>query len=100
MRVALDESLSSSLAGHEGVLAYVLKPMILGLVPTLDWIQEARLSNRKAIISALYESPGGFKVLVNLACLSGQIAGLGTERWFKNVEPIVGENGIIKKESL
>jgi len=42
----------------------------------------------------------GFKVLANLACLSGQIAGLGTERWFKNIVPIVGENGIIKKEFL
>jgi hypothetical protein len=42
----------------------------------------------------------GFKVLANLACMSGQIAGLGTERWFKNIKPIVGEDGIIKKESL
>ena len=101
MRVALDESLDfSPLASHEGVVAYVLKPMILGLIPTLDWIQKATLSQRKAIISAAYESPVGFKVLANLACVSGQIAGLGTERWLENVEPIVGENGIIKKEFL
>ena len=100
MRVALDETLSSSLAEQEGVVAYVLKPMLLGLVPTLDWIEKARLSKRKAIISAAFESPVGFKVLANLACLSGQIAGLGTERWFKNVKPIVGENGIIPKEFL
>jgi len=38
--------------------------------------------------------------LANLACVSGQIAGLGTERWFKDVKPIVGDNGIINKESL
>jgi len=113
MRVALDETLavvrsgirapgrcSSPLAGHEGVIAYVLKPMILGLIPTLDWIEEAKLSKRKAIISSVYESPVGFKVLANLACLSGQVAGLGTERWFKNPKAIVGENGIIKKELL
>ena len=83
MRVALDESLSSSLGGHEGVVAYVLKPMILGLIPTLDWIQEARLSKRKAIISSVYESPVGFKVLTNLACLTHHVAGLDTQRWFK-----------------
>ena len=101
MRVALDESLRfSPFKGHEGVVAYELKPMILGLIPTLDWIQEARLLQRKAIISAAFESPVGFKVLANLACLSGQIAGLGTERWLKNVKPIVGENGIINKEFL
>jgi len=113
MRVALDETLSvvrsgirapgrctAPLASHEGVVAYVLKPMILGLIPALDWIEEARLSKRKAIISSTFESPVGFKVLANLACLSGQIAGLGTERWFKDIKPIVGENGIIKKESL
>jgi len=101
MRVALDETLSSSpLAEQEGVIAYVLKPMILGLIPSLDWIQEAKLLKRKAIISSAFESPLGFKVLANLACLSGQIAGLGTERWFKNIVPIVGENGIIKKEFL
>jgi o-succinylbenzoate synthase len=113
MRVALDETLtvvrsgirapgrcSSPLAEHEGVIAYVLKPMILGLIPCLDWIEEASLLKRKAIISSAFESPVGFKVLANLACLSGQIAGLGTERWFKNIKPIVGEDGMIKKEFL
>jgi len=113
MRIALDETLtvvrsgiqapgrcSAPIASQEGVIAYVLKPMILGLIPTLDWIEEARLSKRKAIISSAFESPLGFKVLANLACLSGQVAGLGTERWFKDVKPIVGDNGIIPKESL
>jgi len=113
MRIALDETLlvvrcgvhapgrcSSPLAEHEGVMAYVLKPMLLGLMPTLDWIEEAKLLRRKAIISSVFESPVGFKVLANLACLSGQIAGLGTERWLKITKPIVNENGIIKQESL
>jgi o-succinylbenzoate synthase len=101
MRIALDETLaSSSIADQEGVSAYVLKPMVLGLVPTLDWIEKAGLSNRKAIISSAFESPVGFKVLANLACLSEQIAGLGTERWFKNVNPIVGDDGMIDRRSL
>jgi o-succinylbenzoate synthase len=113
MRIGLDETLSVvrsgmrapgrcsfPLAEQEGVIAYVLKPMVLGLIPVLDWIEEARFLKRKAIISSAFESSVGFKVLANLACLSGQIAGLGTERWFKNIKPIVGENGTIKKESL
>ena len=113
MRIALDETLGvvrcgirapgrcvPPLASQEGVVAYVLKPMLLGLVSTLDWIEEARQTQRKAIISATYESPVGFKVLANLACLSGHVSGLGTERWFKSVKPLVSDNGIIDKESL
>lgn len=100
MRLALDESLSLPLAEQEGVVAYVLKPMLLGLVSTLDWIEKADLLKCKAVISSAYESPVGFKVLANLACVSGQTAGLGTERWFKKIKPIVGENGIISKEHL
>jgi o-succinylbenzoate synthase len=101
MRMALDESLaSSSVTRIEGVTAFVLKPMILGLIPTLDWIEKAASTNRKAIISSAFESPVGFKVLANLACLSGQVAGLGTERWFKNVNPIVGDDGMIDRRSL
>lgn len=110
MAVALDETLFgglsaahalTSLAGHEAVRAYVLKPMILGgIIPTLDWIQEAKDLHKKVIISSSFESTVGLKVLANLACLTGQIAGLGTERWLKNVKPITDEHGIIKKEFL
>ena len=102
MRLALDETLygDPSLIEHEGVVAYILKPMILGLVPTLDWIEKARLLKRKAVISSAFESPVAFKVLANLACLSGQIAGLGTERWLKGIKPMVGDDGTIKKEHL
>ncbi len=110
MRIALDETLaavqsgirapgrcSSPLARHEGVTAYVIKPMILGLIPSLDWMEEAELLQRKAIISSAFESPLGFKVLANIACLSDQITGLGTERWFKNPKTIVSEDGIIQR---
>ena len=101
MRTALDETLSSShSAEQEGVIAYVLKPMVLGLIPTLDWIEKAKILKRKAVISSAFESPVGFKVLANLACFSGHIAGLGTERWLKGIKPIVGEDGTVKKESL
>jgi len=101
MRIALDESLdTASMNNHHGISAYVLKPMIIGLIPTLDWITKAGLSNRKAIISSAFESPMGFKVLANLSCLSEQVAGLGTERWFKNVNPIVGDDGVIDRRFI
>ncbi len=103
MPVALDETLSvmPTLAQHEAVRAFVLKPMILGgIIPTLDWIQEAELQEKKVIISSCFESTVGLKVLANLACLTGQTAGFGTERWLKNVKPIIDEHGIIKKELL
>ena len=106
MSVALDETLSvrpgdMNVLEHEAVRAYVLKPMILGgIIPTLDWIQKAGDLEKKAIISSCFESTVGLKVLANLACLTGQPAGLGTERWFKNVSPIIDDHGIIKKELL
>jgi o-succinylbenzoate synthase len=113
MRLALDETLqmmpigmnapgrcSLPLPQQEGVVAYVLKPMVLGLMATLDWIEQAKLLKCKAVISSVYESSVGLKVLANLACLSGQIAGLGTERYLKNPKPIIADNGTIKKELL
>lgn len=114
MSVALDETLSVMqtginapgrcslpLAQHEAVRAYVLKPTILGgIIPALDWISQAGILKKKAIISSCFESTVGLKILANLACLTGQTAGLGTERWLKNVKPITDEHGIIKKEFL
>ncbi len=101
MRTALDESLSwPDLPQQEGVVAFIIKPMLLGLIKSMDWIEKARSLQRKAIISSVYESPVGFKMLAHLACLSGQIAGLGTRRYFKSVEPMMQDNGLILKASL
>ncbi len=111
--VALDETLSilrcgitapgrcsPTLAQHEAVQSYVLKPMILGgVIQTLDWIEEARSSGRKAIISSCFESHVGLKILANLSLLTGQVAGLGTSRWLKDKD-IVNEQGMILKDFL
>ncbi len=114
MPIALDETLavvscgvtapgrcSPTLAHNEGVKAYVIKPTIIGgIIRTLDWIEEARQQGKEAIISSAFESMVSLKVLAHLACLTGQTAGLGTERWFKGVKPLVNEAGLIKKESF
>jgi len=100
MPVALDETLSLS-ADSEAVKYYVLKPTVLGgIILCLDWMEHARRSGKKAIISSAFESPVGSKVLANLACLTEKTAGLGTERWLKGVEPLADAGGIIRKETL
>lgn len=82
MPIALDENLGAVMG--EGVKAYVIKPMVLGgIVNALDWIEKAHGSGKKAVISSAFESPVGLSVLKALACLTGQISGLGTERWLK-----------------
>ena len=109
MPVALDETLSvlrcgvqapgrcsPTLANHEGVKVFVLKPTIVGgLIATLDWINEAKSLGKKAVISSSFESEVGLKILVQLACLTDTVAGLGTERWLKGSKPLVNESGII-----
>ena len=85
MPVALDETLLSpqgDLVTNEAVKALVLKPTLLGgIIVTLGWIEKARQLNKKAVISAAFESPVGINTLKHLACLTGQPAGLGTSRW-------------------
>jgi len=63
----------------------VIKPSVLGgIVMALDWIEEARSLGKKAVISSAFESSVGMEVLKALACVTGNISGLGTERWFKH----------------
>ena len=111
--VALDETLSvlrcgitapgrcsPTLAQHEAVQAYVLKPMILGgIIPILDWVQEARSSGRKAVISSCFESNVGIKILANLSLLTGHVPGLGTTRWLET-DDLVNNQGFIPKDLL
>jgi len=95
--VALDETLRVLRCGlntpgrcvpgldrNEAVSAYVLKPTVLGgITVTLDWIHQSKDLNKKAIISSCFESPIGLGTLKNLALLTGNIPGLGTDLWFK-----------------
>ncbi len=114
MPIALDETLSlvrcgvqapgrcsPTLADSEAVGYYILKPTVLGgIIPCLEWMEYARHHGKKVIISAAFESPVGLKVLANLACMTGQTAGLGTERWLKGVDVIADGQGIICKDKL
>ena len=110
--VALDETLKVSKCGvtapgrcsptltqHEAVKAYILKPMTLGFLETLDWIEEARELGKKAIISSSFESAVGLKILAHLAIMTQQTPGLGTDRWLKT-EHLLNDQGIILKDLL
>ncbi|MBI3602594.1 MAG: o-succinylbenzoate synthase [Candidatus Omnitrophica bacterium] len=82
--VALDETLRflPALASQEAVKAYILKPTVLGgITATLDWIKQAKILGKQAIISSCFESGVGLKTLANLALLTDQVPGLGTGRW-------------------
>lgn len=97
MPVALDETLAvvrcginapgrcmPTLANHDGVKAYVIKPVVIGgVITALDWIEEARENGRKAILSSAFETPVGFAMVEALASLSDEVAGLGTQRFYE-----------------
>ena len=92
---------SPTLADSEAVKCYVLKPSVLGgIISCLEWMAHARDQGKKVIISSAFESPVGLKVLANLACLTGEVAGLGTERWLKGVSATADSQGIIRKDKL
>ncbi len=97
MPVALDETLTvlrcdvsapgrcmPTLAHHDGVQAYVIKPVVIGGVnASLDWIKEAQENEKKAILSSCFETPVGFEMVKALASLSDDVAGLGTQRFYE-----------------
>lgn len=88
--LALDEHLGHpalQASWQQEVVAWVLKPQVLGLVAVLERIKQvAELGSGapRVIISSSFESPLGLRALRCLAALApGRPApGLGTERWF------------------
>lgn len=83
--VALDESLAGmapeGLRKHRYAAAVVLKPTLLGGVSqTLRFIEEAKVLRMAAVVSSSYESGVGTGMLVALAALGDEPAGLDTYR--------------------
>jgi O-succinylbenzoate synthase len=97
--VGLDETLllSPSLASVNGVRMWVLKPMLLGLVKTLEWIAIARRYQKRWMISSCFESIVGLSVLAQLSCLSLEAPGLGTALWLEDTQDFLANNGLIRK---
>lgn len=97
MPVALDETLSSMKCGvttpgrcmpqlthHDGVVAYCIKPVVVGgIISSLDWIQEASDNGKQAVISSCFETSVGFGMVSALASLTNDVAGLGTQRFYE-----------------
>ena len=102
MSVALDESVldQPDLKETVGVNAVVLKPTLLGRInSTIAWIKWAQQNDKRAIISATFESDVGQRAIARIAAqLPNEVHGLGTWAWFE--VPLVGpgprfENGTL-----
>jgi o-succinylbenzoate synthase len=106
--VAVDESISLADPGPlkfgVGVRCFVIKPtMVGGIFRTLEWIAKAAQEDRRVVISSSFESGIGLKMLANLALLTGQVAGLGTQSWFKEDllrSPVLGAGGVVPAQAL
>lgn len=97
MPIALDETLALSrcdaktpgrcmptLANHDGVKAYCIKPVVVGgVIASLDWIAQAKQNGKRAIVSSCFETPIGFNMVNAIASLSSDVAGLGTQRFYE-----------------
>lgn len=84
--VALDETIWDSapeiFVFPTGVTTLVIKPALAGgIIQSLKWITKARQEHKAVVISSVFESGVGARMLANLAAFSSSAAGLGTEEW-------------------
>jgi len=92
MRVALDESLCDTVAGHElggkEIGAFVLKPAIIGNLSRVNYlIDRARKLGIPAVLSSVFESPVALQFYARLAFVHGlqrYAHGLDTWRWLQH----------------
>ncbi|MGH8014598.1 MAG: o-succinylbenzoate synthase [Candidatus Zixiibacteriota bacterium] len=108
--IALDETTREispdKLSEFKGIKAVVLKPTMLGLGQTLEFVQSAQSEGITPVIGSSFESGLGLTFLAQLAAVVNQediSAGLDTYSWFaddiiKGSLPV--ENGIIDISKL
>ncbi len=113
MPCALDETLSivrpdvlapgrcmPTLADAPGIKTYVIKPMVLGFIASLQWMDYAKRRGKNVVISSTFESSVGICTLAQLACLTDQPAGLGTLVWLEDVGQNIAAQGFIPAHYL
>jgi O-succinylbenzoate synthase len=94
--VALDETtrerVPEDLENWEDVVAVVLKPTLLGGVPTVqEWVRSARAVGATPVFSAAYETGVGIRMLVALAAVySNAPAGFSTSGNASSPENLLG----------
>lgn len=93
--VALDETLLTSrcdvtapgrcmptLVNQDAVHFFVIKPTLLGgVIKALDWVEYAKKTGKRALISSMFETPIGMRMLKALSQLTDDAPGFGTESW-------------------
>lgn len=93
--VAIDETLLTSrcdvtapgrcmptLANHDAVKFYIVKPSLLGgVIVSLQWITQAKRLSKQCVISSMFETEIGMKTLQVLSHFTDQSPGFGTSDW-------------------
>ncbi len=87
--IALDETtreiLPFGLTNYQGLKAIVLKPTMLGIKRTLEYVSKAKEMNVNTIIGSSFESSLGLSFLAQMAAAINRddiAAGLDTYSWF------------------
>jgi o-succinylbenzoate synthase len=107
MPIALDETLQDKaleeLAGRVGVAYAVARPMTMGVIRYLKFLDAAAQMGTHVIVSSAFESGVGMTMLANLAALTHSVANLGTANWFEEdllLRPVVVDAGRIPVDRL
>ncbi len=109
--VALDESLygcePTQLKVPAGVMAFVLKPAMLGgLAKTVAFIRRAKQTGMTTVISSMFDSGVGLAALTGFAaalCDPNTAVGLDTYRWLREdllQEPFLARHGYVDVDKV
>lgn len=88
--------------GRQGFKAIVVKPMIFGgITDFLELKKTAQMLGVELIVSSIFESAIGCKVLANLAAMTDSVCGLGTTTWSSGeFSRLINKSGIIMPVQL
>jgi o-succinylbenzoate synthase len=107
MPVAMDETLQEKSieewAGRVGVAYAVARPMTMGVIGYLKFLDMAAPLGIHVIVSSAFESGIGMTMLANLAALTYPVANLGTANWFDQdllLRPVVVEGGRVPSDRM
>lgn len=90
-------------AGRVGVGHAVVRPMTLGVVGYLRFLEVSAQYGVHIVVSSAFESGVGMTMLANLAALTYSVANLGTANWFEEdllLRPVVVDKGCVPSDRM